>query len=136
MKKIVRLTESDLVRLVKRVINESDDKLNPPGFKFAAEKIIDNVKFEIYVQDHRGFKIGLFISPKQRIKSDEFYIVRVVLSLPGGETIDMGQKIHGVTFFKVERFEDRKLQSLIHDTKNMGELRRAYDNAPPLRSRM
>jgi hypothetical protein len=133
MKKIIRLTESDLVRLVKRVINESDDKLNPPGFKFAAEKIIDNVKFEIYVQDHRGFKIGLFISPKQRIKSDEFYIVRVVLSLPGGETIDMGQTTHGVTFFKVERFEDGKLQKLIHDAKNMGEFRRSYDNSPRMR---
>ncbi len=28
MKKIIRLTEQDLVKLVKRVINESDDKLD------------------------------------------------------------------------------------------------------------
>jgi repressor of nif and glnA expression len=48
MKKIVRLTESDLTRIVKRVINEDDIKI---GSRPASEYILD------YLND-RGGSIG------------------------------------------------------------------------------
>ena len=41
MKKIIRLTESDLINIVKRVINESDEKST---FESEMEKINDDFK--------------------------------------------------------------------------------------------
>ena len=43
MKKIVRLTESDLIRLVKRVIQEQDEKLKPDNNKILKDEVTEYV---------------------------------------------------------------------------------------------
>ena len=58
MKKIVRLTESDLVRLVKRVINEGDSTFQPQDFKlFVNGK--ENTQIKINKVQPNGSKLEL-----------------------------------------------------------------------------
>jgi len=58
MKKIVRLTESDLVRIVKRVINEGDSTFQPQDFKlFVNGK--ENTQIKINKVRPNGSKLEL-----------------------------------------------------------------------------
>lgn len=58
MKKIVRLTESDLVRLIKRVINEGDSTFQPQDFKlFLNGK--ENTQIKINKVQPNGSKLEL-----------------------------------------------------------------------------
>jgi len=132
MIKVVRLTESNLVRLVKRTIMEmegSSDKLNPRGFEFAGEKN----KNEYYVQGHQGFKILLITTPKQTSEMEDYFQVKCMLTLPGGEYVDIGQDTFGKSVLKVSGNDDDKLKKLINNAKNTGEFRRSYDNTPRMK---
>ena len=51
MKRIIRLTEQDLVRLVKKVINESDDDDESKLIDLLTSKDIDNVKLGLILYD-------------------------------------------------------------------------------------
>ena len=44
MKKVIRLTERDITRIVKRVVNESDD-MNEPSMSDILEKIMSTFEF-------------------------------------------------------------------------------------------
>ena len=47
MRKVVRLTEGDLVRLVKRIVKESD-KENDKGYNFLKKNTKKNLNTKIY----------------------------------------------------------------------------------------
>ena len=57
MKRIVRLTEQDLVRLVKRVINESDDDDESKLISLLGSNDIDNVKLGLILYDSQDIKV-------------------------------------------------------------------------------
>ena len=81
MVRILRLTESDLVSLVKRVINES---FNISEFEFLGEtKSNDNDVIEILGKKHRGFQVMVFTTVKSTSNGD-VRIVKVMIQLAGG----------------------------------------------------
>lgn len=62
MKKIIRLTEGDLVRIVKRVINESDDNETPQWLKLLKIKskfFLDSQDGQVYVRVYYDKKFNL-----------------------------------------------------------------------------
>ncbi len=85
MKKIVRLTESDLTRLVKRVINEMEDnsfhkKTEENGVFVSVKETMDGV-FELYINDEengfnevyqfegdKGLANGVFVQAKLHVQ--------------------------------------------------------------------
>ena len=132
MGKVVRLTESDLNRIVRRTIIEmegSSDKLNPPSFDFLGEQGGN----EIYGQKHRGFRILLMVTPKQTSDMGDFFYVKCVVQLPGGELLDVGQQEFGKSVHKILGNDDVMLKKLVHGAKNLGEFRTSYDNTPRMR---
>ena len=132
MGKVVRLTESDLNRIVRRTIMEmegSSDKLNPPGFNFLGEKSNN----EIYGQNHGRFRILLVVTPKQTSEYGDFFYVKCMIQLVSGETIDVGQQEFGKSVHKISGNDDIMLKRLIHSAKNLGEFRVSYDNTPRMK---
>ena len=131
MGKVIRLTESDLVRIVKKTIKEmegSSEKLNPDGFKFLGEKGGN----EYYGQQHRGFGIVLIISPKQTSEYEDFFNVKCLVQLPGGEFLDIGQEEFGKSVYKISDSNDVMLKKLIRSAENLGKFRVGWDNTPRL----
>ncbi len=85
MKKIIRLTERDLTRLVKRIIKERDEELfhkktNENGVFISVKETSDGV-FELYISDEndgfsevhvfegdRGIAEGVFLQSKLHVQ--------------------------------------------------------------------
>jgi hypothetical protein len=103
MKKIIRLTESDLTRIVKRVIKESEElfhkKTNENGVFISVKEIMSG-DFELYINDDntgfsevfsfegdKGLAEGVFLQAKLHVqdgKSGEIvfnYIVDKLLEM-------------------------------------------------------
>ena len=64
MKKIIRLTEQDLVKLVKRVINESDDDDESKLISLLTSDDIDNVKLGLMLYDSQDIKVDKYVVDK------------------------------------------------------------------------
>ena len=85
MKRIIRLTESDLTRIVKRVIQEQDEELfhkktNENGVFISVKETMNGI-FELYISDDnsgfsevyvfegdRGIANGVFIQSKLHVQ--------------------------------------------------------------------
>ncbi len=63
MKKIIRLTESDLIRIVKRVISEEEEKVSPCDTWDDAVKFIKSKKLQIQGFDFKRFIEGIEKNP-------------------------------------------------------------------------
>jgi hypothetical protein len=129
-KKIVRLTEADLVRMVKRIINES---FNISEFEFLGEtRSSDNDVIEILGKKHRGFQVLVFTTVKSTPDGD-VRIVKVMIQLAGGEIINIGQKEFGKDWIAIKGEKDGNLHSLINSAEALGRFRLQWDNAPRLK---
>ena len=104
MKKIIRLTETDLTRIVKRIIKEQDEELfhkktNENGVFISVKETMNGI-FELYISDDnsgfgevysfegdRGLANGVFVQSKLHVqdgKSGEIvfnYIVDKLLEM-------------------------------------------------------
>jgi hypothetical protein len=129
MAKIIRLTESDLNRIIRKVINES---FQVEGFDYVGEKTMnDNSKVEVYGKQHRGFKVLVMTGIKNH-NGEDVRVVKVMVYLPGGEFIDVGQEEMGKSWIKVSDPNDIKLKDLIDSAENLGRFRTNWDNTPKM----
>jgi len=87
MKRIVRLTEQDLVRLVKRVINEDDDKSKLIVFLTSMD--IDNVELGLILYDSQDIKVNKNILYTARIRVLEKFLKK----LEDDEVIKFAEKL-------------------------------------------
>jgi len=130
MRKIVRLTESDLTRIVRRVINESSQI---DGFDYVGEKTMnDNSKVEVYGKHHGGFRILVMTGLKNH-KGEDMRVVKVMVNLPGGEFVDVGQEEMGKSWIVIDGLNDMKLKNLIHSAEKLGRFKIDWDNAPKMK---
>ena len=94
MKRIVRLTEQDLVRLVKRVINESDDDDESKLISLLGSNDIDNVKLGLILYDSQGIKVDKYVVDKAKAYVLNKYLIKL-------------------SSFKVNEFADEGLRTLM-----------------------
>jgi hypothetical protein len=104
MKKIIRLTESDLINIVKRVINESDEKST---FESEMEKIND--------EQQLSFAIHKFFENKTETEIDK-YFTELSNRNPKPKWI---QKL--INFFKIDKNKNKKI-----NTKSIGKALMGY----------
>ena len=99
MKKVIKLTESDLVRIVKRVINETDEKLSIPnlnGYLYKrVTKSIDEL-IEDKIDEGLGIMKGLFNVPfdefKKQITAYSYMEIKHSFNFKGNKTKERGYK--------------------------------------------
>jgi hypothetical protein len=77
MKRIVRLTEQDLVRLVKRVINESDDDDESKLISLLRSDDIDNVKLGLMLYDSQDIKVDKYVVDKAKAYVLGMYLIKL-----------------------------------------------------------
>jgi hypothetical protein len=67
MKKIIRLTESDLTRIVRRVIKENNNSFEPDVFYFGLRKLARELQSAGYDAKHTGINMDFVtvVIPKQ-----------------------------------------------------------------------
>jgi len=136
MRKVVRLTERDITRIIRRIINESDEELedynkksfNIPDFDYKGEQTKDNHKIEIFARRERGFAIQILTT----IMDNGRRVAKVLVLLFGGETIDITQQKENKSWVVIKDGNDEKLRSLIEYAMNYGKFRNDYDNTPRL----
>jgi hypothetical protein len=75
MKRIVRLTEQDLVKLVKRVINEDDDESKL--IDLLTSKDIDNVKLGLILYDSQDIKVDKYVVDKAKAYVLSMYLIKL-----------------------------------------------------------
>ena len=82
MKRVIRLTESDLMRIVKRVINEQNEpkkgdyislKCVSPNPNDGRVKIIDRVEYSDYLEDSEPLTDKLILQKPSGVPSDEVF---------------------------------------------------------------
>ena len=104
MKKIVRLTESDLIRLVKRVIKESEDKTIEPK----------NAKLYKYWDNWLKSQIDEIVESEQDVDNK---IKRLLVRIRKGE---------GDAYSKLENFEREELANVVEKYSDLK--RKEYKN--------
>jgi len=141
MKKIIKLTESDLTRIVKRVLNEEDETFDfsetdkklwsdyftiKNGFKYVGNK--DG--FEFYSLKRNGFTlvvgVNLFMEGKETVG------LSVFLVFPMGKKINYLQEVRGVKGMVLKINEFGKLSEILRRAIDFGNAQSDYDNLPPL----
>jgi len=75
MKRIVRLTEQDLVRLVKRVINEDDDESKL--IDLLRSKNINNVKLGLMLYDSQDIGVKKDVVDKAKANVLSMYLINL-----------------------------------------------------------
>jgi len=77
MKKIIRLTEQDLIRLVKRVINENDDDDESKLISLLGSNDIDNVKLGLMLYDSQDIKVDKYVVDKAKAYVLNKYLIKL-----------------------------------------------------------
>ena len=145
MKKIIKLTESDLTNIVKKVIKETEEETETSfDFSQTEKKLFD--KFltekngfeyigtkgdsEAYVLKRRGFALVLMVTPSNDPSN---VYVKIFIKLPMGKIINYLNEVQGKVGmeFKMNDYNGlvRQLQGALDFGKAQGE----YDNLPPLK---
>jgi predicted DNA-binding protein YlxM (UPF0122 family) len=115
MKKIIKLTESDLTKLIKKVINESEtitksmidkvkDRLTPNQVKLLTMRYVDNMS-PSEIGDKLGFSA---VSVRQKLKTTENQLKRLSYIMDKNPDMTDNQK----KSIKIEMF-DSELRTLI-----------------------
>jgi hypothetical protein len=134
MGKVVRLTESDMNRLVKRVIKES---FNVPGFELVKQMTNgegDNI--DIFGKDYKDFQVLIYTVLKN-VNGEDKRVVRVMVNLPGNNKVDINKNAGGKSWIMIKDETDVKLSTLVKAAVEHGALHKFqtdWDNAPSLKS--
>ena len=117
MRKIVRLTERDITRLVRKVIKENEEG-------------DENTSFDLYTLPKRGFKVVV----ATKIANDPSNVeLKVYLTFPMGKNINYLRDIKGRNHTAELPINDYNgITRLIQGAIDFGNAENEYDNLPPL----
>jgi hypothetical protein len=135
MSRIVRLTESDLTRIVKRVIKES---FEIPGFQLI-KQITNNEgdKLDILGKNFGDYQVIIYTAIKN-VNGEDKRVISVYTGLPNGKKVDINKNAGGKSWVVIKDVDDAKLSQLIKAAQNFGidfKFQADWENAPSLKSR-
>jgi hypothetical protein len=147
MKKIVRLTESDLARIVKRVISEGMDEVETDDtfdFSQTEKKLFDRFltekngfehigtkgDAEAYVLKRRGFALVLMVTPSNDPAN---VYVKILIKLPMGKIINYLNEVQGKIGMEFKMNDYNGLVRQLQGAVNFGKSQHEYDTLPPLK---
>ena len=138
MKKIIRLTETDLARIVKRVISEEEYNFDETSAKLLGkyftekqgfEYIGNNGDKEMYALKKRGFSIVVTL-----MSDDDPSKVRIMIhiSLPMGKKINYLEEVDGRSSMVVKTNDYQTLFRYLQGALDFGRSQFDVDTLPPL----
>ena len=151
MKKVVRLTESDLMRIVKRVIRENDsendlESLNHKKKKFLSindfnhlkSNSVDGTPIDIYGRKYPNFVVFMHLIkiPKDKFnQTDKNYLVKFDVKPNGLEYIKYGEEenIGKKGWLPVKDLYDDEVDKYMKNAANYAKFKYEMDNAPKIR---
>jgi glucose-6-phosphate isomerase len=98
MKKVVRLTESELIRFVKRVIQENEEETDKKLLSnfFTVENNFQYVNtkdgVDVYVLKNKGFDVMVGVKPSEQPNS---IVLLIFVILPSGKRINYLENVTG-----------------------------------------
>ena len=108
MKRIVRLTEQDLVKLVKRVINESDDDDESKLISLLTSSDIDNVKLGLILYDSQDIKVDKYVVDKAK----SYVLIRYLIKLSNFEVNNFADELGFGDWFKGKNIDNSNYKTL------------------------
>jgi len=153
MKKVIKLTESDLMRIVKRVIKENDseddlESLNHKKKKFLSINDFNHLKsntvdggeysIEIYGRKYPNFVVFMHLIelPKDKNnETDKNYLVKFDVKPNGLEYIKYGEEenIGKKGWLPITDLYDDEVDKYMKNAANYARFKYEMDNAPKLR---
>ena len=152
MKKVIKLTESDLMRIVKRVIRENDNEddlesLNHKKKKFLSINDFNHLKsnsvdgkysIDIYGRKYHNFVVFMHLIeiPKdENNKSDNNYLIKFDVNPNGLEYIKYGEEegIGKKGWLPVKDLYDDEVDKYMKNAANYAKFKYEMDNAPKIR---
>ena len=145
MKKIIRLTESELIHIVKQVIKEAEVETNDTfDFSQTEKKLFDRFltekngfeyvdtkgDAEVYALKRRGFTVVLMVTPSNDPAN---VYVRILIKLPMGKIINYLNEVQGKVGMEFKMNDYNGLVRQLQGAVNFGKAQHEYDTLPPLR---
>lgn len=154
MKKIIRLTESDLMRVVKRVISENDYQDELEGLNHIKKKFLlinnfihlktnsvdNNYSIDIYGRKYPNFVVYMHLIeiPKSgNNESEHNYLIKFDVKPNGLEYIKYGEEegIGKKGWLPIKDLYDDEVDKYMKNAANYAKFKYEMDNAPKLRTR-
>jgi len=144
MKRIIRLTEKDLTRIVKLVIKEQDESEDTPfDFTQINNKLLsdfftvkNNFEYfknhngmEIYVLKKKGFSVMVAVKPSNE---ESNISIAIFLKFPMGKSINYLEEVKGVQSLTLSINDYNGMTRLFQGAVDFGKAQDDYDNLPPL----
>jgi len=143
MKRIIKLTESDLTRIVKQVIKEQEEGGTSFDFSETNNKLLSNfftVKnnfkyfknhngMEIYTLKKRGFSVMVAVKTSDDTSNID---IAVFLKFPMGKSINYLEEVKGVPIVRLPINDYNGMSRLLQGAVDFGVAQDDYDNLPPL----
>ena len=138
MKQVIRLTESDLVNIVKRVIKEEEYNFDKTSAKLLGKYFTEKQGFEymgnngdkeMYILKKRGFSLVVSITPDEDPSKAR---IMIHISLPMGKKINYLDEVDGRTSMVVRTDDYRTLFKYLQGALDFGRSQFDIDTLPPL----
>jgi uncharacterized pyridoxamine 5'-phosphate oxidase family protein len=138
MKRIIKLTESDLTRIVKRVINETEFDFSQTDKKLFSDfltikndfkYVTNNDGVEIYSLKRNGFYV--VVATKESNEPSKMKLM-IYVNFPMGKNINYLGEVKGMSSVEVGMNDYGKITNLLQGAIDFGKAQSDYDNLPPL----
>ena len=140
---VSRLEESDLTRIVRRVIIENEENNYDFDFSQTDNKLLsdfftvkNNFEYsgnkngmEIYVLRKRGYSVMAVTKPSNQPSEID---IMVFLSLPQGKRINYLEEVHGRNSITLPINDYNKMTRILQGAVDFGRAQSDYDNMEPL----
>ena len=144
MSKIIRLTESDLTRIVRRIIKENEEGSEESfDFSHTDKKLFSDfltIKndfeyldtkgvMDIYSLKRKGFSIILGVKPS----NDQSKVsLMIYVKLPLGKSVNYLSEVQGIPGIELGMNDYNGITKVLQGAVNFGKAQSDYDNLEPL----
>jgi hypothetical protein len=145
MKKVIKLTESELTNLVRRIINEDMEETEESfDFSHIDKKLFNDFltiknnfeysdtkgDMEIYVLKRRGFSIVLGVKPSN---DPSKVSLMIFIKLPLGKSINYLSEVLGKSGIELKMNDYNGIVKFLQGAVDFANAQNDYDNLPPLK---